>query len=509
MNKRDLALIASITGVGLVFRLLAGSQSLLGDELSTLYLVKGESLSHVFSSVSSDAEISPPLYFVLAWIATRLGDASELVRLPALLAGILLVPLTFALGRRIVGQTAGFLAAAFVALSPSMIYFSATGRAYSLLLLFLVGSTFSLILAVEGRSRWWLGFVLCATGAMYSHYTAAFVLAAQFGWAFFVVPACRRQLLLAASASLVLFLPWLGQLFNDLSSPTNDLLYALQGPGLEAKRAAFSRWAVGHPIITVNQLPGRPVALAMLLAILGAVAFSIARNLRSTGPVREFLGSNRLLGLILICAVATPLAEVLLALAGTDLLGARNLAASWPYLALAIAAAVALAGRLPAICCGLVLTLGFGFGAVRMVTDLQLPDYKGAARSIEEESEPGDSVVDLLIPTLTPVPLTPLGAVSDLPPDVKVYNLNLPRGEPPFLPLTPKADPNQQLARALRRSRNHSVFVIGPWAQVRSGESAHYTNQQVQLPPGWSVVSSERFPGLIEINLFKVERTSQ
>ena len=71
-------IVAAIAAIALIPRLTHFGGSYLGDELSTLYIVKGQSLGDVISSVQSDAEISPPLYFVLGWLFSKLGSAPEL-----------------------------------------------------------------------------------------------------------------------------------------------------------------------------------------------------------------------------------------------------------------------------------------------------------------------------------------------------------------------------------------------------------------------------------------------
>ena len=51
-------------------------------------------------AVASDAEISPPLYFMLAWASTKLGSAPELIRLPSLIAGVASIPLIYLVPER-------------------------------------------------------------------------------------------------------------------------------------------------------------------------------------------------------------------------------------------------------------------------------------------------------------------------------------------------------------------------------------------------------------------------
>lgn len=506
MGRRTLLAVFVITGAGLLLRLLAYQQSVFGDELSTLYLVDGRSLGEVFSGVASDAEISPPLYFLLAWLTTRLGESPELVRLPALLAGTGLIPLTYLLAVRAAGRQVGLLAAAVVTLAPFMVVFSATGRAYSLMLFFLLASALCLTRVGENR-WWWLGWTLAAAAAMYSHYTAVLVLAAEFGWALWALPEQRRRLLAATLGAFALFLPWAAQLVADLDSPTNQVLQALQGTGLDAKREAVIQWAAGHPIIPPVDLPGTAVWLAMVAALLAAAILAFAGHRRALGYPGRWAGQHRLLVLVAAAALAAPLLAAVLALAGTDLFGARNLTASWPFAAILASTLVIASGRWPAVVTGLVILAGLAYGSFRTVTTDRLPDYEAAARQIEAEAKPGDSVADLISPALTPTPLTPLDAQLDPPKGVRVFDVNQPRGEPPFLPLTPIVDPDRVLAEALARSRDATLFVVGPRATVMAGPRAQFRDGDVELPPGWEVVSTRSYPGFADLNVFRIERT--
>ena len=95
--------------------------------------------------------ISKPLYVALANYATPnnhllhtflakvsvgvFGSAEWAIRLPALLAGIALVPATFALARAYFGRAAALLAAALVASSSTMVEYSTNARGYTLVAL--------------------------------------------------------------------------------------------------------------------------------------------------------------------------------------------------------------------------------------------------------------------------------------------------------------------------------------------------------------------------------------
>src|SRR5919198_2677847 len=110
--------VAALSALALGARLALLGQSLFADELSTWWIVSTHGLGGVISTVHSDAEITPPLYFVLAWLVTRIHESPELLRLPSLLAGVATVPLTYLLGERTVGRAAGLVGAVLVTLSP-------------------------------------------------------------------------------------------------------------------------------------------------------------------------------------------------------------------------------------------------------------------------------------------------------------------------------------------------------------------------------------------------------
>ena len=151
--------VAALTALGLALRLARYQQSVFGDEMSTLYIVEGRSLSEVMSYVSGDAEISPPLFFILAWLTTKLGSAPELVRLPSLIAGTMSIPLVYLVGARAVSRPAGLIAAGVMALTPFMIFYSADGRGYAVTIALLLASTLAMLEGARSeRGRWWVAY---------------------------------------------------------------------------------------------------------------------------------------------------------------------------------------------------------------------------------------------------------------------------------------------------------------------------------------------------------------
>ncbi len=131
-----------------------------GDELFFLSYVNGRSFGSMWDLVVN-TEKTPPVGFVLGWLAARLGPADPWMRLPSVLAGTALVPAVALLGRRCVGPACGLIAAALAACSPLLLFYGIESRAYSLAALLSCASVVLLLAAVDrgGKLRW-VGWVL-------------------------------------------------------------------------------------------------------------------------------------------------------------------------------------------------------------------------------------------------------------------------------------------------------------------------------------------------------------
>jgi len=207
--SRTTLIVAGLTLLALALRLVLVRDSLLGDELIMFGIVHDRPLGDTLH-VIRETEKTPPLHFLLAWAAARLGDPTLTIRLPSLLAGVALVPAVFLLGRETVSRRAGLIAAAIAALQPFAIFYATEARAYALIAFFVVASTLCLLRALDtGRVSWWAAYAVAVIAAAYTHYIAAFALAAQAGWAFWVHRERIRTLLIVHGAILLGYLAWL------------------------------------------------------------------------------------------------------------------------------------------------------------------------------------------------------------------------------------------------------------------------------------------------------------
>ena len=108
-------------------------QSLSSDELSSYWNVtRHTGFGGVLDAVHTDAEITPPLYFLLAKLTTQIDATRAMIRLPSLLAGTATIPLTYLVGERTLRPRAAGSRRRPWLLSPFMIYLSAEARSYAL-----------------------------------------------------------------------------------------------------------------------------------------------------------------------------------------------------------------------------------------------------------------------------------------------------------------------------------------------------------------------------------------
>ncbi len=386
------AAIVALTAVGAVVRLAVLHDSLFADELSTYWIISGRGLGGVISTVHTDAEITPPLFFVLSWLTTRLDLSAEMLRAPSFIAGVATIPLVYVVGSRAVGRSAALLAAALTTLSPFMIYYSAEARGYALMVALSILSTLAMLVVLEDRrARWWVLYGASSCAAVYSHYTAVFVLGAQLLWLLWAYPDARPAALLANLGAVLGFLPWVSGLVADLNSPTTKILGALEPFTAHTVARSVEHWSIAYPygFVGLRAVPGR-IGLALIGA--GVAVAIVAIAARGRWRISSLAGTDRRIALIVALAFAAPVGEAVVSLVGNDVFGTRNLAVSWPGMALLVSTVV-MAGRHPLrIAAATLLVAGFGVGAARMIEqNTSARTMRPPASSLTEAGPPGPS----------------------------------------------------------------------------------------------------------------------
>jgi 4-amino-4-deoxy-L-arabinose transferase-like glycosyltransferase len=461
--------VGALTLLALALRAVALDESFFGDELFTHLISTRPDLQAVMAGVRSELEISPPLYFVVAWLFGKLGDPFVWLRIPSLLAGVATVPLVYVLGVRTVGRAGALVASALFALSPFAIFYSSEARAYALMTLLVVLSTLSLLRALETNDRrWWAAFALLQAASMYTHYTAVFVLAAQGLWALLAYPARRVPVLVSSGAAALLFAPWVPLMIDDSNAPNQRIIGAFEPFGPRTVARNTGRLIDGGPFAPLTDLPGTPALVMLGLATLIGVAGLVwaLRRARTRPPLA---GGPVLIGLL---ALAAPVGASLYSAVSDDLYVARNLISSLPYLALALGALLtALPRRVaaPALALALAALAIGGFGTLE--TDTQRPNYTEAAELVEAKARPGDVVLDL-----NPFPGPPSNALDvHLAPGMRVFKLGYPGQE-------------QRAVRAAGRSGGRILYVRPEIGVVRGAVPE-------SVARGYREVSAETWSG--------------
>jgi 4-amino-4-deoxy-L-arabinose transferase-like glycosyltransferase len=324
--RTDVALVIALTALGALLRFATlDLQSIWLDESATMILVRhslGGLLSHLPAS-----ESAPPLYYVLAWLWTKLFGAGVLgFRSLSALCGTLTIPVMYLAGRWL-SPRAGLWAAALTAVSPAMYYYSQEARAYALLILLSAAALVFWQRALErpdGRrlARWSALSIL----ALLTHYFAVFLfipqavlLARRAGW---------RRVRLAAGAVVLVGL-------------------ALVPLALKERADGKSNWIQGSSLLSrLAQVPKQyliglygPLEIYSTLAA-GALALAAVVLLVRRGQERE---RHRARAVAIVAATALAVPALLAISHALDIFNGRNVMATWPPAAVLVAGGLGLA----------------------------------------------------------------------------------------------------------------------------------------------------------------------
>jgi uncharacterized membrane protein len=283
-----------------------GEQSFWLDEAATLSV-----LHHSFGGMLSAVyhhESTPPLYYVLAWLWSKLfGFGAFGLRSLSAVLGIATVPAVFLAARRCGGQRAAIIAGLLAACNPLLIWYSQEARAYALLAFFGACSFYWAARAADaGTDRrrdlvWW---AVAAALGLASHYFAVF----------YVVPeaAMVLQAQRARAVPAVLGVGVVAGLLLPLA--------------LHQRAAGHSDWITGTPLrtrlalipkqyVTGLNAPHQAVLAGLVLlsfaALLGALL--LRRQYRTAGSI--WATSIFVIG---------PIVMGVLAIVGIDLVLTRN-----------------------------------------------------------------------------------------------------------------------------------------------------------------------------------------
>ncbi len=170
-----------LVGIGVVALTLAGAglrgwglgeQSLWIDE--AVSIVQAEAIqAHGYPRLENGTVLwdGAPMSYLMAGFFAVFGQSEAAARLPAVLAGMLVIPLVYWLGRWVLGSRSGGLLLAFlVTFHTAQIAWSRQSRAYTLLQLLIVGGYLAAVLFVRRpRAAALVTCFLCSVLAVFSH----------------------------------------------------------------------------------------------------------------------------------------------------------------------------------------------------------------------------------------------------------------------------------------------------------------------------------------------------
>ena len=210
-----------------------GAQSLWNDEGNSARISER---APTLILAGAGGDIHPPGYYLaLHYWRAAFGQSEFSLRSVSAFAGVVLVALTFRLGRGLLGRDAGLIAALLAAVSPFAIYYSQEARAYVPLAALGAAATIlatQMLDSLTNRARrrgrilwkgtlglWATAYALTSAAGLYTHYAFPAVLLAHnctfAAWWIIVARGSERRYhqlatwIVVQAATLCLYLPWL------------------------------------------------------------------------------------------------------------------------------------------------------------------------------------------------------------------------------------------------------------------------------------------------------------
>jgi len=177
-HKTALLVLAGLIAVGFLLRV-AVPRGIWLDEAITIHQAR-LSLHGLFQNLYN-GDRQPPLYHLVLWLTIRaFGHGEFAVRLPSLIAGTLIIPVLYELGRELYDRRTGLLAAAFAAVSPMLVWYSQEVRMYEFAALFGLLALLTQLRVIRNPSFGnWAAYILATAALLWSHYFGVVLIGVQ------------------------------------------------------------------------------------------------------------------------------------------------------------------------------------------------------------------------------------------------------------------------------------------------------------------------------------------
>ncbi len=386
-----------------------GEESLWWDESLSLHRANGP-LAQVLTNeiLLTDGETDlptvdnhPPLYFLLLWVAVRLfGESEFALRFVSLSFAVLLVPLLYLTGKRLVDERTGIAAAALGAISPMALWYAQEVRMYAMLAALSLLSIYCLVRAffpkderAAPRHRWlWIvAYVATAISLVLTHYLSALLVVFELAalcWILLRRSASQRTIVLAIVLVAVGLVPLL--VYGWGIRPAQDTVPGFAFvPLWMLLRDLLNSFSLGLSVDVGNWYVLLADLLFLLIAGIGIVAL-----VRPAAP-RRWHGAGWLLaGYLLVPVVLIYLLSFVMPAYMTS----RHLIFVLPAFSLLVAVGLTRwRGRSlwTAVLVGAIMVAGIGYSTVNYFSAAAYgkPDHRSWGRYLREQVRPGDIVV--------------------------------------------------------------------------------------------------------------------
>lgn len=283
LDKHQLwVLLLQLAGIVAMTAYICCNKALDWDEAYSFQMVTKYSFGEMIQKTAAD--IHPPLYYILLRLFCGIFGTDFLgMKLFSVLFETLTMVLGITLVRKNWGWRTAFVFNLVVGLGPQFIFYSVNIRMYSMALFFV---TLCVLLAYEiiknGRTLYWVLFVLSALGGVYTHYFTVIPLAFIYGYLLVGLIAFERKkmkcFLICCVGTILLYLPWLSivvKSFQRFGTTGQIVIGTLDF-------ADLFRWAFGTNIEFSELMPVFLLGFGIVLLIIERKKFTAQEKLFMT-----------------------------------------------------------------------------------------------------------------------------------------------------------------------------------------------------------------------------------
>ena len=162
--------LVALSAAGLAVRFVV-TRGLWLDEVTSVFEAREPYLAMLRTLRTAD--VHPPLYFSILWVTIRLLGSGQLaVRIPSIIAGALVVPSLYLLGKEAYDRRTGIVAAVIGSVAPLMVWYSQEARMYSMMTLFGVLALWAQlrVLRTPERAFAWAVYALASSALAWTQY---------------------------------------------------------------------------------------------------------------------------------------------------------------------------------------------------------------------------------------------------------------------------------------------------------------------------------------------------